>query len=140
MAVAPEALRLHLAHRSRVYRDASALVDAVRLRFGNALKLALLAQVRGKDAENIEKALPRGCAGVDRLLRCLQRGATGTHLANDVLQVGDTSGEAIDPRHNQDVARMEKIEDDPQLTPPLGGRAATLLGADHVASNRPQGG
>jgi hypothetical protein len=32
----------------------------------------------------------------------------------------------------------EEIENDPQLVPPLRGRAAALLGSDHVASGRPQ--
>ncbi len=42
--------------------------------------------------------------------------------------------------NHQHVAGMEEIENDPQLIPPLRGRAAALLGSDHVASGCPQGG
>ena len=100
IAVGPKPLRFHLSHRNCVYGGAPAAVDARGLRFGNALKLAFLAQVRfefGKDAENIEKALPRGCAGVDRLFSRLQGDATLPEVVDDVLQVAQRTGKPVDP-------------------------------------------
>jgi hypothetical protein len=65
------------------------------LRLGDTLELALAAKVRlefGKHAQPVEKAFAGGGAGVDRLLGRLQRGATGPHRADDVLQVTDAPG------------------------------------------------
>jgi hypothetical protein len=70
----------------------------------------------------------------------LNEAPPGPDLANDVLQVCDAAGEAIDAGDHQYVARMEEIENDAQLVSPLRGRAAALLGSDDVTAGRPQGG
>src|SRR5712672_4652103 len=92
MAVGPNALRLHLAHPDRIYRGRPAFadIDAVRLRPGDAFQLALFPEVGlelGEHPQHVEEALPRGRAGVDRLLGGLQGDATPSEVMDDVLQV-----------------------------------------------------
>ncbi len=66
-----ESLGLQLAHLGRVDRRHPTLVDPGRLGLGDALELALLAQVGfelGEDAEHVEEGFAGGGAGVDGLL------------------------------------------------------------------------
>jgi hypothetical protein len=50
---------------------------------------------RGEHPEHVQEAFARRRAGVDRLLGGPQRGALGPHGSNDILQVADAPGEAI---------------------------------------------
>jgi hypothetical protein len=64
-----EPLCLHCPHLGGVYRRRPALINAGGLGLGDALQLALAAQVRlefGEHAEHVEEALAGGGAGVDR--------------------------------------------------------------------------
>src|SRR5690348_2185037 len=67
-------------HLERVDRWLAALVDAARLRGGDAFQLPLTAQIRfklGKHAKHVEEGFARGGAGIDRLFGCLQGDASG---------------------------------------------------------------
>jgi hypothetical protein len=76
--------RHHLTHRSGIYRNAPTLVDARGLRLRDASELPLATKVRlefGEDTKHIEEALSGRRAGIDRLLRRLQRCASAAFNA-----------------------------------------------------------
>jgi hypothetical protein len=137
-----EALSLHLAHRSRVYRGAPALIKpaAFALAIPSSCRsfrrfVSNSADTPSMSKKHLPAALPVsiGCS-------VAFNEAPRAHLADDVLQVDNASSQSINTCDHQDVAVMEKIENRPQLIMPLCGCAAALLGSDHIASGRPQGG
>ena len=139
IAVGPKPLRSHFAHPDRIYRSGPAFagIDAVRLRPGDALHLALFPKIGlelGEYPQHVEEALPRGCAGVDRLFSRLQGDATLPEVVDDVLQVAQRTGKPIDPGHDQRIPLAQELKQRRQLLPTLGAGAGDLLGSHHGAA------
>jgi hypothetical protein len=65
----------------------------------------------GEDPEHVQEALAGGRAGVDRLLGRLEAGAPPPNGPDDVLEVSDAPGNAIDAGDHQDVAGVQKLQD-----------------------------
>src|SRR5258705_10844350 len=109
IAVGPKPLRSHFAHPDRIYRSGPAFagIVAVRLRPGDALHLALFPKIGlelGEYPQHVGEALPRRCAGVDRLFSRLQGDATLPEDVDDVLQVAQRTGKPIDLGHRTSVS------------------------------------
>ena len=82
-----------------IYAWFTPLVDAGRLCLRNAFQLALLAEIGFKlseHAQHVEKGFAGGGAGIYRLLGCLQAGPLGLYGANDVLEITNAPGQAVD--------------------------------------------
>jgi hypothetical protein len=58
--------------------------------------------------------------------------------ADDILQVGNTAGKAVDAGACQHIARPKELKDRAQLLPTFRSRPASLFGPDDVASSGPQ--
>ena len=132
-----KAFGLQLAHLSRVDRGHPTLVDAGSLGLGNALELALLAQVGfelGEHPQHVEEGLAGGGAGIDGLLGGAQRDASGLEGAHDILQVADGPGQAVDPRHHQLITGPHEVHEGGKLRTALASGARHLLGPDHRAA------
>jgi hypothetical protein len=69
----------------------------------------------GEHTQHVQKALPGGRAGVDRLLGRHEAGAAPPNVPDDVLQVADASGQAIDTGDYQNVTGMQEFEQGSQL-------------------------
>jgi hypothetical protein len=86
-------------------------MDSGGLGFSNALKLALPTEIHfelREYAQHIQEAFPRRRARVDRLLCRPQRGTARLHGPNDILQIADTTGEAVNACHRQYVTRPQE--------------------------------
>jgi hypothetical protein len=104
IAVAPSG---QLPDLSGINGGLTARVDAASLSVGDTFQLPLSAQVSlelRENAEHVEEGLASGGAGVDWLVRGLQRPALGPHGTDDVLKVSDAAREPINARNHQDIA------------------------------------
>jgi hypothetical protein len=105
--------------------------------------LPLAAQIGlefGEHAEHIEERLAGGGAGVDGLLRRLQRDTAGLELVHDVLKVLQRARQAVDAGDHERVAGAQEIEQYLKFGAAVAARAACLLGPDHLAARRLQRG
>ena len=76
----------------------SSLVDAARLREGDAFRLAFSADIRfefREDTQHVEERCAGGRARVDRLLPSCQGYAIGLQLVDYVLQILDLARESV---------------------------------------------
>jgi hypothetical protein len=64
--------------------------------------------------------------------------ALGLEARDDGLQITETARQPVDPRDHQRLARMDEIQDRPELGPPVEAGPALLLRPDHAAAGRPQ--
>jgi hypothetical protein len=113
------------------------LVDPSRLRLGDAFELTLAAQVGlelGEHAQHVEEALSGGGAGVDRLLGRLEGGAARADRADDVLQIADAPGQAIDAGDHENVPGVQKFQHGAECLTSLGRGPAPLLGPDDLTT------
>ena len=116
-----------------ISRNLATSIEACRPCRRQIFELVLATKIRlqfAEDTKHIGETLAGGRACIDRLFRCLKRGAADLHLAYNVLKVADTPGKVINPRHHEDVARTEKIEHRAQLLPAFCSRADALLGSN----------
>ena len=92
----------------------------------------------GKDPQHVEERLAGGRAGIDRLLGRLEGHPFAAQLVDDVLQIFDRAGEAVDPGDHEDVAVVQKVEQQLQLSAACPPGTASLLGTDHPAAGGAQ--
>jgi hypothetical protein len=57
---------------------------------------------------------------------------------DDVLQVADAAGQAVDAGDHQGVAGAQEVEKAQEFGPAVAARARRLLGADHFAASSSQ--
>lgn len=115
-----------LANRLRIDAWLAAFINASRLGCRDALRLALLAQVRLELCEHpqhVKERLAGGRRRIDRLLGSLERYAPALQLVDDVLQILHRARQPVDTRDDQGVAFAQEVEQDLQLGPPAAIRA-----------------
>ena len=138
----PEPLRLpQPPHLERIDRGFAALVDALGFGGLDPFELPLPAQIGlelGEHAEHVEECLAGSRAGIDRLLGRFEGDAFGAQLVDDVLEVSDRAGEAVDPGDHEGVALVQEVEQELQLGAALAPGTASLLGTDHLAAGGAQ--
>jgi hypothetical protein len=88
----------------------------------------------GEDPEHVQEALAGGRAGVDRLLGRLEARAASPHCADDVLQIADAPGEAIDAGDHPNVAGVQEFQHGAERLASFGRGAASLLGPDDLTT------
>jgi hypothetical protein len=88
----------------------------------------------GEDPEHVQEALAGGRAGVDRLLGRLEARAASPHCADDVLQIADAPGEAIDAGDRQDVVGVQEFQHSAERLTAFGRGSAPLVGSDDLAA------
>src|ERR1700682_1268950 len=105
-------------------------VDTSGFSLGDTFGLSLFPQIRlelCKYPEHIHEGFT-GCAGgFYRLLGGFQRSAPRLHRPDDILQIADAAGQAVDAGDNENIPFAEKVQDSLQFSAASRRCAASLL-------------
>lgn len=114
-------IHIEAMHFGRIDGGFAAAVDTARFRRRDPLQLTFTPQIGfkfGENTQHIEESFAGGGTRIDRLFRRLEGNAFQVQGKNNVLEVIDAAGEAVNPRDGKDISRAQEVQQQLQFGTP----------------------